>query len=168
MKRLITRRARLQRGITLIETMATMAILTVGLLAVSLTVLQTVKSNRRSLSQAQASVLAERELESIVAMGCRASALANACANITALDGTERGPFYWTADGAMTDVEPTEPARQYQVLVDVDPPAEDGETGAPAFDGVSPNIINVRVTVRWQEANEDQFEAVALQTRMAP
>lgn len=168
------RRCRGPRGVTLIEAMATMVVLLLGIMAVALLLLQTVKSNRRNLSQAQAATLAERELERILAMGCRPPPNAMSCPNIQALDGQVLGPFYWSAGGEMTTTAPAGPSREYEVLVDVDPGQEGSEVvSRPVGPSglTSSATVNVRVTVRWREAGEGAdapFEAIALQTRMAP
>lgn len=171
-------------GATLLEAMATMAVLVVGILAVSLTVLAASRQNRRNLVQAQAGLIAEQELERITAMGCT-GALATPCDNVQALDGVTR-QVWWAADGEPRDVAPPpgEPPRlRFDVALDVDPNTagayEGTARGAPALDRMEKGqalqqVINVRVTVSWQDTLLPGFgtsplrRAVALQTRMVP
>lgn len=166
-------RPRAHRGITLLEAMATMAVVVFGILGVSLVVLASSKQNRRNLVQAQASLIAEQELERIVAQRCAAQPPAAPCANIAALDNTTR-TVWWSSNGTPREVAPGvgDPARlRYEVAVDVDPPFEGQEVGSPAVSRmvtgqVLANAVNVRVTVSWLDADRGR-RAVALQTRMA-
>ena len=75
------------RGVTLVESLATMAILVGGIAAIGMTVVGTAKINRRNLTQAQALVVAERELERITQLGCDGVIPLDPCANLKALDG---------------------------------------------------------------------------------
>lgn len=165
----------------MVEAMATMLVLVVGILAVSLTVLAASRQNRRNLIQAQASIIAERELERIVAMGCTGLAPNPLCGNIQALDGNTR-QLWWAADGQpqSTLPAPGQPRLQFDVAVDVDP----GPGGA--FEGVAQGnppvnrvvngqqliqVVNVRVVVSWLDPTLTGVgpltrRAVALQTRM--
>ncbi len=58
------------RGAGLIEVMATMAVMTFGIVALGLTVSQTAAQTRRNLSATQAQMVAERVLEGMVQEGC--------------------------------------------------------------------------------------------------
>lgn len=169
------------RGATLMEAMATMVVLVVGILAVSLTVLAASRQNRRNLIQAQASIIAERELERIVAMGCTGVPPNALCGNIQDLDGTTR-QFWWAADGEPKTVAPPagQPRLRFDVAVDVDPGPggafEGIARGSPAVDRVVNGqqimqVINVRVLVSWLDptltgVGAPSRRAVALQTRM--
>lgn len=73
------------RGITLLEVLATMAILLLGIGAAMLVVTQTSYSNRRSLSATQAQLIAEQALENITMLGCT---LDPPCLNLVGLDET--------------------------------------------------------------------------------
>lgn len=169
------------RGATLMEAMATMVVLIVGILAVSLTVLAASRQNRRNLIQTQASVIAERELERIIAMGCTGVA-PTPCSNVQALDGFTR-PLWWAASGQPQEVAPGvgQTRLRFDVAVDVDPNVaglyEGIAQGSPAvnrfIDGQQlQQVINVRVLVSWQDSvtglSAGTRRAVALQTRMVP
>ncbi|NMO16054.1 hypothetical protein HPC49_39840 [Pyxidicoccus fallax] len=165
--------------------MATMAVLLVGILAVSLTVLAAARQNRRNLIQAQATLIAEQELERIIGIGC-AGPLGQPCSNIQALDNLPRPPVFWAADGELSTTQNANPGRsnrlRFDVAVDVDPGAgggfEGGARGSPAVDRVEggaqlQQVINVRVVVSWQDSllaglAPATRRAVVLQTRMAP
>ena len=161
------------RGATLVEVLATSTILLLGLGGAMMALGATSRQNRNTLSVAQAHAIAERELERFRAMGCTSPNLANPCANLSALDG-DTSTVWQTADGPPLPSAPAVPARRYDVAVDVDPPTESpGETGAPALDRVlasgSPgSIVNVRVSVSWQEPGTSGERVVVLQTRVAP
>jgi hypothetical protein len=172
------------RGATLMEAMATMVVLIVGILAVSLTVLAASRQNRRNLIQAQASVIAERELERIIAMGCTGVPPAAPCVNVQNLDGFTR-QMSWAVSGLPQEVvpgSPPPPGLLFDVAVDVDPDAaglfEGVAMGSPALnrfvDGQQlQQVINVRVLVSWQDnlmsgLAPDTRRAVVLQTRMVP
>jgi hypothetical protein len=153
--------------------MATMAVVVFGILGVSLVVLASSKQNRRNLIHAQAGLIAEQELERIVAMRCTAEPPAAPCASVIALDRTTR-TVWWSSNGTPREVAPGagDPARlRYEVAVDVDPPFEGQETGSPLLTRMVAgqplaNVINVRVTVSWLDPDLGR-RAVALQTRMA-
>ena len=154
-----------RRGITLVESMATMAILAFGLAAVGMTVSGTAKLNRRNLMQAQALVVAERELERVTELGCDGLVELDPCANLKALNGAVLAPVFWSANGRVEAAAGTSPSRtRFDVALDVDPPFEGAETGAPRLSG---NVVNVRVIVSWDERDRPK-QAVALQTRVAP
>ncbi len=163
---------RRQRGVTLIEVMATAVVLTLGLLGAAMLVNYTSKQNRRTLTQTQAQIIAERELERISALGCQ---LDPPCQNVKLLDQS-RYQVWQRVNGGLLISAPDageDPAREYDVFVDVDPEFEDGETGEPAVsrvlaDGQIGNQVNVRVAVSWVEPGEAQSRVVVLQTRMAP
>lgn len=176
-----SRRAR--RGATLMESMATMVVLIFGIMGVTLTVLAASRQNRRNLTQAQASLIAERELERITALGCTGVAPAPLCGNIQALDGTTR-TLWWAADGEPSETAPPPglPRLQFDVAVDVDPGPgglfEGIAMGSPPVNRVVAGqmleqVINVRVLVSWRApqllgiADTTRY-AVALQTRMVP
>ncbi len=169
---------RQQGGITLLEVLATMAILLLGIGAAMLVVTQTSYSNRRSLSATQAQLIAEQTLENITQMGCSVNP---PCGNLAGLDGSFN--FFQTSAGELRRVPPANPeliARQYEVVVDVDIPSDPNtiEPGsvAPAAlmrdltEGANSqgNLAHVRVTVSWRERERSDQQVVVLQTRMAP
>ncbi len=167
------------RGITLLEVLATMAILLLGIGAAMLVVTQTSYSNRRSLSATQAQLIAEQTLENITMLGCT---LDPPCLNLVGLDQTFT--LFQTSAGALSRVPPADPeviARAYQVVVDVDLPSQvttiepgsvvpedltrDLVPGTPDSRG---NVAHVRVLVSWQEQERSDRQVVMLQTRVAP
>ncbi|WP_163990437.1 type IV pilus modification PilV family protein [Pyxidicoccus caerfyrddinensis] len=162
------------RGITLLETIATAAVLMVGILGVLTVLVATSRQNRRNNNQTQATLIAEQELERIVALRCMGSDAAP-CSNIQALDDSVR-QVWWSANSEMAEVAPaagSTPRMQYTVAVDVDPPVEGGEEGSPSLTRLVAGqslptgmIVNVRVTVSWKEPSVPR-RAVALQTRMS-
>jgi Tfp pilus assembly protein PilE len=162
------------RGLTLLETMATAAVLMVGILGVLTVLVAASRQNRRNNNQTQATLIAEQELERIVALRCMGNDAAP-CSNIQALDDSVRS-VWWSANGEMSEVAPgpgTPLRLQYTVAVDVDPPVEGGEEGSPSLTRIVAGqslpagmIVNVRVTVSWQEPSVAR-RAVALQTRMS-
>jgi hypothetical protein len=168
---------------TLIELSATIATLIMGLLAMGQIVLETVKQNRRTLAAQQARLLAERELEQLLSIGCIAPPNApHPCQNIIDLEtgaASAGGPLaarqvYWTASGPPQDVVgPIDPSKRlYTISIDVDPPFEGAERGAPDLtrqlaNGEQGSIVNVRITVSWTDSN-NRRDAVAVQTRMSP
>ncbi|MGA9525548.1 MAG: pilus assembly protein [Myxococcaceae bacterium] len=168
-----THRRCAQRGVTVIEVMATGVVLILGLLGAAMLVHSTSKQNRRTLTQTQAQLIAERELERISALGCQFDP---PCANIQALAAAAPYSVWQRANGGILTAIPgagDPPAREYSVAVDVDPPFEDGELGEPAVNrvlanGLTGNQINVRVAVTWKEPGDDQSRVYVLQTRMAP
>jgi type II secretory pathway pseudopilin PulG len=178
------RGARALRGATLLESMATMVVLVFGILGVALTVLAASRQNRRNLIQAQASLIAERELERITAMGC-VGPTAAPCQNIQGLDGFTQ-TLWWAADGEpFTQAPgPTDPARlRFDIAVDVDPGPggafEGAERGSPVLNRQVAGrnlqqVVNVRVLVSWPDTLLNNFgvntprRAVVLQTRMVP
>ncbi|NTX10111.1 prepilin-type N-terminal cleavage/methylation domain-containing protein [Myxococcus sp. CA051A] len=167
------------RGVTLLEVLATMAVMLVGVAAVMTLVTQISASNRRTLTATQAQLLAERRLETITAMGC--SPAPNPCSNLGFLDNT-RERVWQTAAGDLLPAKPTNGAvaREYEVAVDLDSNALGGsiENGAAGFPPVnrdlggvanSPgNVVNVRVSVSWIEPARTGRQVVVLQTRVAP
>ncbi len=162
-----------RRGITLIETMATMAILIGGIGAVGMTVAGTSTLNRRNLRQSQALLLAERELARLTQAGCDGVAPLDPCANLKALDGAVLPPVFWAANGKLADTAGSgSPRARFDVAVDVDPPFEAAEVGVPSL--VRPlagseagNLVNVKVTVSWNEPDRVP-QTMVLQTRVAP
>ena len=166
-------RSRATRGATLVEVLLTSVVLLGGVAAAGSVVVHTVRQGRRNLAQAQVQALAERELEAVVARGCRATGT-DPCEALKALPRTERR-FRWNANGVPTELEgePAEGERVYRVEVDVDPPYEDGERGVPAVErllvpgGRAPHLVNVRVTVRWDDPERGPL-AAAVQTRVSP
>lgn len=158
--------------------MATAVALMLGILGITLTVQASSRQNRRNNNLNQATLIAEQELERIVALHCDNQQIADPCLNIKALDNTAR-QVWWSANGRMMETAPgagDPPQVAYTLAVDVDPPFEAGETGAPALNrtivthgaAIPANVVvNVRVTVSWVEPNSPR-RAVALQTRMSP
>jgi type II secretory pathway pseudopilin PulG len=163
----------MKRGVTLIESLATMTILIGGIAAIGMTVAATSNLNRRNLRQSQALVLAERELERITQLGCDNVVPLDPCANLKALDGVVLPPVFWAANGKVEAVTTAAaPRARYDVQLDVDPPFEAAETGAPRLlrplaNSEAGSIVNVRVTVSWDDQSRAK-QAVALQTRVAP
>lgn len=177
------RHPRLQRGITLLETMVTAVVLILGIAVVSSTVVAIVRLNRRNLAQSQAYTVAEWWLERLTLIGCDPTQSAGK--QCLALEKMDRQNFtvYWNASGSPTTIAPptssTEKYRPYLVSIDVDPPSESTELGYPLLSrqvgGTGPdsytlvNTHNVRVTVSWQdELSKTSYHAVALQTRVSP
>ncbi len=162
------------RGVTLLEVMATMVVLLVGIAATMVLVTQINRSNRRTLTAAQAQHIAERELEDIIAMGCT---LEPPCGNLV---DNRRYDVWQTAAGELRQSDPGAGvvARKYEVAVDVDSAVipntiESGSVGAPDVTrvlaaGQQGNVANVRVSVSWQEPERTGRQVVVLQTRMAP
>ena len=168
------------RGASFIEVMAAMGVMAMGIAAIGSLVLATTAQNRRTLSQAQAEAVAQRELERVLALGCTNGSSDTAfCDNVRALDRTG----YDVAWGVSTlpGVAPLPSTRVYHVDIDVDGPGncnggpcfEGSETGAPLLarplvpGQPAPHVLNVRVTVSWNEQSRTR-QAVALQTRVAP
>jgi len=172
------RPSRRRRGITLLETLMTAAVLILGIGVVASTVVSIVRLNRRNLAQAQAYTIAEWWLERVTRMGCDAST--NPTAPCGAITNLNNKPFtlYWNASGIPSEVAPPpgnkEVARPYEVTIDVDPPFEGNEKGMPNVSreiaGVTlKQTVNVRVTVSWRdELSRSDYHAVALQTRVGP
>lgn len=160
------------RGVTLIEGLISMVVAAVGVSGVAGLVIASSTIVRRTQARTQATELAQRELERIVALGCNPDPAAW-CNNITALDG--RTTTVWAGvDSVLAEAAPANASsRAYRIDVDVDPPYEGAERGVPvierALDGASArgSVVNVRVTVSWLEGNRPR-QAAALQTRMAP
>ncbi|AKQ69037.1 Type IV fimbrial biogenesis protein PilV [Myxococcus hansupus] len=167
------------RGLSLLETMATAAVLMLGILGILYTLLAASRHNRRNNNLNQATLIAEQELERVVNLRCSGEPVSDPCANIKQLDNSVR-PVWWSANGRMRELEPlanAPPHLRYDLMLDVDPPFEGGEQGAPALARViAPHgtqlpldqVVNVRVTVSWAEEPGAPRRAVALQTRMAP
>ncbi|NOK37622.1 prepilin-type N-terminal cleavage/methylation domain-containing protein [Corallococcus exercitus] len=168
-------KSRAARGVTLLEVMATMAVMLLGVAAAMTVVSQTTRTNRRTLTANQAQVIAERELESILARGCEGT---KDCSNLDNYSFT----VYQTSEGVLRTTAPTAAglvARAYTVDVDVDNSAKPGTAegskwGEPSINrvlaGVSKGtLLNVRVTVSWTEPSvRAGRQAVVLQTRLAP
>ncbi|MBU8896357.1 pilus assembly protein [Corallococcus sp. M34] len=166
------------RGATLLEVMATMAVLLLGIAAAMTVVAATSRSNRRTLTAIQAQLIAEQYLENITAQGC--NPVPPACSNLAAWD-RRRDLVYQTAGGQLTTTAPGPgvTARQYEVSVDVDGPTltgsiENGSQGEPSISrplvGTNTgNLVNVRVSVSWEElGSRNGRQVVVVQTRMAP
>ncbi|AEI63288.1 prepilin-type N-terminal cleavage/methylation domain-containing protein [Corallococcus macrosporus] len=167
------------RGITLLEVLATMAILLLGISAAMLVVSQTSYSNRRSLTATQAQIIAEQAMENITLMGC---AVDPPCSNLVGQDVNYT--LFQTAAGALSNEPPDNDevvAREFQVAVDVDVPSQLGTIEAGSVvplnlardlvaeqPGSVGNIAHVRVTVSWREPERADRHVVVLQTRMAP
>ncbi|MCP3063027.1 prepilin-type N-terminal cleavage/methylation domain-containing protein [Myxococcus sp. K38C18041901] len=171
-------RLQTSRGVTLLEVLATMAVMLVGIAAVMMLVTQISASNRRTLTATQAQLIAERTLESITSEGCTASP---PCSNLAPWDN-RRTQVWQTAAGELRTVAPPAGmvAREYEVAVDIDSPSvgltgsiENGAVGLPAIDrqlggGLPGNVANVRVSVSWTERGRQGRQVVVMQTRMAP
>lgn len=152
------------------------AILTLGLMGAAQVVLASSTLSRRNLAQTQAALIAERELERMIAMGCDNLDPNHPCANMVALDHTTRS-VWWSAAGDAYETAPSssDPTRrEYHVALDVDAPGafEGAELGEPDLarslaNAGAGNQVNVRVVVSWAEPNRPR-QAVALQTRIAP
>ncbi|WP_223642285.1 type II secretion system protein [Corallococcus sp. EGB] len=167
---------RASRGVTLLEVMATMAVMLLGVAAAMTVVSQTTRSNRRTLTANQAQLIAERTLENILQRGCQGSPTCD-----TVRDQTFN--VWQTADGLLRDAAPTDPkvvARMYTVNVDVDNPQVPGTmeagggTGEPSLTrnlaaGSTGTVVNVRVSVNWNEPGiRADRQMVVMQSRMAP
>ncbi|NOK07607.1 type IV pilus modification PilV family protein [Corallococcus exercitus] len=167
---------RASRGVTLLEVMATMAVMLLGVAAAMTVVSQTTRSNRRTLTANQAQIIAERTLENILQRGCQGSPNCD-----TVRDNTFE--VWQTADGFLRNTAPTDPkilARKYTVDVDVDNPKvpstlEAGSgLGEPSLNrnlvaGTGGTLVNVRVSVSWDEPGiRADRQMVVMQTRMAP
>ncbi|TQF14252.1 type II secretion system protein [Myxococcus llanfairpwllgwyngyllgogerychwyrndrobwllllantysiliogogogochensis] len=171
--------SRASRGVTLLEVMATMAVMLLGVAAVMTLVTHISTSNRRTLTATQAQLIAERRLENIASMGCSAEP---PCSNLAGLDN-QRTKMWQTAQGDLLTVAPAAGvvAREYEVAVDVDysrvpGSIEGGSRGSPdiARDlvpgqaGSIGNLVNVRVSVSWLEPGRTGRQVVVMQTRVAP
>lgn len=166
---------RTSRGVTLLEVMATMAVMLVGVAAAMTVVSQTTRANRRTLTANQAQIIAERALEEILTTGCQGT---TDCSNLS----NSSKKVYQTASGDLRDTAPVTPgllAREYDVTVDVDNgklpgTVEGGKWGNPAVNRplvgtTTGTIVNVRVSVSWTETGvREGRQAVVLQTRLAP
>lgn len=166
---------RASRGVTLLEVMATMAIMLLGVAAAMTVVSQTTRANRRTLTNNQAQIIAERTLDDILMRGCQGT---TDCSNLS--NSTTK--VYQTAEGLLRSTPPTEPglvAREYEVTVDVDNTAlvgtaEGAKWGEPALNrhlmsGTAGRLVNVRVSVSWEELGvRTGRQMVVLQTRLAP
>ena len=173
-------RRRAHRGITLLEVLATMAVLLLGMAAAMTMLMQTSGSNRRTLTATQAQLIAEQELENIASMGC---AVDPPCSNLLTLDRTNYTVWQTSAGELRRTPPPADVnARPYEVVIDVDSAAlpasiEAGSVGSPALNrdlipgtaGSVGNLANVRVSVSWEEPGiTNRRPVVVLQTRMAP
>ncbi|NBD07473.1 MULTISPECIES: prepilin-type N-terminal cleavage/methylation domain-containing protein [Corallococcus] len=166
---------RASRGVTLLEVMATMAVMLVGVAAAMTVVSQTTRSNRRTLTANQAQIIAEQTLEDILQTGCQGSVNCNVVQSRTF-------DVYQTAEGFQRTVPPADPkvvARRYTVVIDVDNSRipgsiEGGMAGQPAITrnlvgGTPGTLVNVRVSVSWDEVGvRADRQMVVLQTRLAP
>lgn len=162
------------RGVTFIEAMMSMVVAAIGVSGAASLVVASSAVVRRTQTANQAQLLAQRELEGIVALGCNPNPAAR-CNNVQALDG--RSSSVWlSVDSGLRVTAPTTPdasLRQFTVAVDVDPPYEGAERGFPRIErpldngAVAGAVVNVRVTVSWLEASRGR-QAVVLQTRMSP
>lgn len=162
-----------RRGATLIEALMAMVVAAIGVSGVASVLIASSRTVRRNQIHQQALTLAQRELEGIASLGCNPDPAAW-CNNITALDG-RRTQVWLGVDSGLRTTAPTGPAaqglREFNVLVDVDPPYEGNERGSPVIerplaDATRGSVVNVRVTVSWREGT--RVETEALQTRMAP
>ncbi|RKH15756.1 type II secretion system protein [Corallococcus praedator] len=165
---------RASRGVTLLEVMATMAVMLLGVAAAMTVVSQTSTANRRTLTANQAQIIAEQTLENILTEGCQGQVN---CADLT----NRTFQVYQTSEGLLRNTPPTDPnilAREYTVNVDVDNvmaplTAEGGKWGNPPVNrplvgATTGNLVNVRVSVSWEEPNiRSGRQVVVLQTRMA-
>jgi len=171
---------RARRGTTLIEVVAAMGVMAMGIAAIGSLVLVATGQNRRSLAMAQAEAVAQRELEHVLALGCtNGSSDTIYCDNVRALDRTGYD-VTWGAS-VLPGQSSAAATRTYHVDIDVDGPGncngapcfEGSETGAPLLARTlvpgqpAPHVLNVRVTVSWTERDRPR-QAVALQTRVAP
>ncbi|WP_233609800.1 MULTISPECIES: type IV pilus modification PilV family protein [Corallococcus] len=167
---------RASRGVTLLEVMATMAVMLLGVAAAMTVVSQTTRSNRRTLTANQAQIIAERTLENILQRGCQGSPTCDVAKD-------ETFNVWQTSDGFLRNSAPTDPkvvARMYTVDVDVDNPQvpgtmeAGGSMGEPALNrslvgASSGTLVNVRVSVSWVEPGiRTDRQMVVMQTRMAP
>jgi len=163
-------------GFTLIEAMATMVVLAIGIAGIAVASSQIGSFTRRNLTQAQAMMIAEWELERLTNIGCDGVNPNDRCANLKSLHLNDPAQVqysvFWTAAGTASTAS-TPGAREYRVAIDVDPPFEGAETSAPSLLAPLPNTgqsgdhVNIRVTVMWEEEGH-RWQAVALQTRVAP
>lgn len=166
------------RGATLIEVMATTLVLLTGLGAAMLLVTETARQNRRNFIATQAQLIAEQELENIVAQGCTPEP---PCGNIRRYDSIPYNsyPLWQTTSGELLREEPRDRSvvtRRFRVDIDVDgaDQFEGSERGSPRLDrtlvaGLSGTVYNVRLSVSWEEPGSNgQRQVVVLQTRVAP
>ncbi|MBN8229229.1 prepilin-type N-terminal cleavage/methylation domain-containing protein [Corallococcus macrosporus] len=165
---------RASRGVTLLEVMATMAVMLLGVAAAMTVVSQTTRSNRRTLTANQAQIIAEQTLERFLQVGCQGRV------NCDVPD--ETFDVYQTSEGFLRDTAPVDPtvvARKYTVTVDVDNSKipgsiEGGKVGEPALTralvgATTGTLVNVRVSVSWDEPGiRAGRQMVVLQSRMAP
>lgn len=165
-----------RHGATLMEAMMTMALGALGIVGVMALLLSSAALVRRGNTEAQALMLAQRELEDIASRGCTQVPIPN-CNNVLALDDTVSTVWASTTSGLVTVAPvPTDPVRRaFRLAIDADAPGffEGWETGSPALNrpldamGNAGIIVNVRVTVSWEQPLGVQ-RAVALQTRVSP
>ncbi|AGC41734.1 type 4 pilus biogenesis operon protein [Myxococcus stipitatus DSM 14675] len=171
--------SRASRGVTLLEVLATMAVMLLGIAAVMTLVTHISASNRRTLTATQAQLIAERTLEDIASRGCSADP---PCSNLVGFD-KQRTTLWQTAQGRILTAAPATGsgivAREYEVAVDVDismdmASIEGGVAGTPSIlrDLAGPSsrgrLANVRVSVSWLEPARTGRQVVVLQTRVAP
>jgi type II secretory pathway pseudopilin PulG len=163
-------------GFTLIEATMMAAILAIGLAGAAQVVTTAATFSRRNLAQTQAYLVAERELERLISMGCDGLNPTVPCANLIAMDHSTRS-VWWGVNGDAYEAAPAagDPLRrEYRILLDVDAPGafEGAEKGEPdltrslAGAGAG-NQVNARVQVSWTEQGRPR-QVVALQTRIAP
>lgn len=180
------KRARQTRGETLLEAMAVIMVLALGILGVTFMIVQATRQNRRTLSAAQAQAIAEWRLEQIEGEGCSRVVIyaGNPCHNLKRLDNTV-AQVWWSSNGPVLQAPPAlgpddAQARPYTLAIDVDGRGTDpvsgntlfegAEQGSPVLDfynGTAMNLLNVRVTVSWDEPGFNT-QAVVLQTRISP
>jgi type II secretory pathway pseudopilin PulG len=163
------------RGFTLVEALVMGAVLALGLASAMQVATASAAFSRRNLAQTQATLIAERELERLIAMGCDDLIEDEPCKNIKDFDSAPTRSVWWSADGEAYEDPPgatDPPRREYRISVDVDPPYEGDEHGEPdmtqplAGAGLA-RRVNVRVQVSWTEPGRPR-QVVALQTRIAP
>ncbi|WP_338871864.1 type II secretion system protein [Myxococcus stipitatus] len=173
--------SRASRGVTLLEVLATMAVMLLGIAAVMTLITHISASNRRTLTATQAQLIAERTLEDIASKGCTADP---PCSNLVVFDN-QRTTLWQTAQGKVLTAAPSAGsgivARAYEVAVDVDVSSnaatiEGGAAGTPPITrdlvaGQASSVgrlANVRVSVSWNEPARTGRQVVVLQTRVAP
>jgi len=170
------------RGSSLLEVMATMAVMAFGIVSLAMTVSHTAGATRKNLRLTHGQMVAERVLEELTVMGCATPVATdpNPCFDLVNRDRTSRH-FWVSAEGDMAEttiVGPTDPngrtdRQYYHVAIDVDPPFEGAELGDPQVTrplalGSVGRVVNVRVTVSWLEPTQNTMQTAILQTRVSP
>jgi prepilin-type N-terminal cleavage/methylation domain-containing protein len=166
--------SRASRGVTLLEVMTTMAVMLLGIAAAMTVVSETTRSNRRTLTANQAQLIAEQTLEGYLTQGCQGSAVCDSISDTSF-------QVWQTSEGMLRREAPPAgvEAREYRVDVDVDNSqligtVEGAAMGEPAINrplalGNAGNLVNVRVSVSWEEPQvREGRQVVVLQTRLAP